>query len=57
MKSTEYHLPEGSYWCCSSTYNGLSQSARFNTSQSLRDVTRKQLRNLKISSRIAKQLN
>lgn len=57
MSSKDYHLPEGSYWCCSSSYNGLSQTARFNTSQRIEDATRKQLSNTKISSRITKQLN
>jgi hypothetical protein len=56
-KSKEYHLPSGSYWCCSSRYNGLSQACRFGTTFRLSNVSPKQLTNTKISSSITKRLN
>ena len=57
MKAESYHLPNGSYWCCSSQYKGLSQLLRFGTTQSISDGVVKQLSNTKISATIAKRLN
>lgn len=34
------HLPNGTYWCCSSSYNGLSKIEKFNPNKPISELAK-----------------